>query len=172
MKYHLLHLQPHRLLQDQVALSRRHGTRGVHLRTAALGEDAGELGKIGLGLGLGLWLERQRGSVTQLITEWYTDGPIPLQVYYYKSPRHGKHYVLSFPFCFDRKDARKEEVYYFAYCFPYTYSYLQRFLFALESKQLPFLQRDCLCRSLQERRLDLLTISSPAYLILKYGSSG
>ena len=54
-------------------------------------------------------------------------------VYYYKSPRHGKHYVLSFPFCFDRKDARKEEVYYFAYCFPYTYSYLQRFLHSLDA---------------------------------------
>ena len=61
---------------------------------------------------------------------------------------------------------RADETYYFAYCFPYTYSYLQRFLFALESKQLPFLQRDCLCRSLQERRLDLLTISSPANLKL------
>ena len=98
--------------------------------------------RLGLGLGLGLWLERQRGSVTQLITEWYTDGPSPLQVYYYKSPRHGKHYVLSFPFCFDRKDARKEEVYYFAYCFPYTYSYLQRFLHSLDNAQL---QRRRMC---------------------------
>ena len=61
---------------------------------------------------------------------------------------------------------RADETYYFAYCFPYTYSYLQRFLFALESKQLPFLHRDCLCRSLQERRLDLLTISSPDNLRL------
>jgi hypothetical protein len=29
-------------------------------------------------------------------------------VYYYRSPRHGKHYVLSFPFCFDRKAAPNE----------------------------------------------------------------
>jgi len=122
--------------------------------------------RLGLGLGLGLWLERQRGSVTQLITKWYTDGPSPLQVYYYKSPRHGKHYVLSFPFCFDRKDARKEEVYYFAYCFPYTYSYLQRFLHSLDAAQLPCYRRECLCRTVQHRRLDLVTISSPANLAL------
>ena len=87
-------------------------------------------------------------------------------VYYYKSPRHGKHYVLSFPFCFDRKDARKEEVYYFAYCFPYTYSYLQRFLHSLDAAQLPCYRRECLCRTVQHRRLDLVTISSPANLAL------
>ena len=87
-------------------------------------------------------------------------------VYYYKSPRHGKHYVLSFPFCFDRKDARKEEVYYFAYCFPYTYSYLQRFLHSLDAAQLPWYRRECLCRTVQHRRLDLVTISSPANLAL------
>ena len=49
-------------------------------------------------------------------------------VYYYRSARHNKQYVLSFPFCFERAD----EVYYFAYCFPYTYSYLQRFLQTLD----------------------------------------
>ena len=55
--------------------------------------------------------------------------------YYYRSPRHGRHYVLSFPFCFERK-ASESEVYYFAYCFPYTYSYLQRFLHSLDNAQL------------------------------------
>ena len=30
-------------------------------------------------------------------------------VYYYRSPRHDRHYVLSFPFCF----ARADETYYF-----------------------------------------------------------
>lgn len=84
----------------------------------------------------------------------------PTSVYYYRSPRHDKAYVLSFPFCFERAD----ETYYFAYCWPYTYSYLQRFLFALEGKGLPFFQRECLCRSIQERRLDMLTVSSPANL--------
>jgi hypothetical protein len=83
-------------------------------------------------------------------------------VYYYRSPRHDRQYVVSFPFCFERA----EETYYFAYCFPYTYSYLQRFLAAIEGKNFPFLVRECLTRSLQERRLDLLTISSPANLAL------
>ena len=86
----------------------------------------------------------------------------PTAAYYYRSPRHDRQYVLSFPFCFERAD----ETYYFAYCFPYTYSYLQRFLFALEGRALPHLVRDCLCRSLQERRLELLTVSSPANLRL------
>ena len=53
-------------------------------------------------------------------------------VYFYRSPRHGRQYVLSFPFCFERAN----EVYYFAYCFPYTYSYLQRFLHSLDNAQL------------------------------------
>ena len=83
-------------------------------------------------------------------------------VYYYRSARHNKQYVLSFPFCFERAD----EVYYFAYCFPYTYSYLQQVLFTLEQKALPYVRRECLARSLQARRLDLLTISSPANLKL------
>ena len=86
----------------------------------------------------------------------------PNSVYYYRSPRHDRQYVLSFPFCFERAD----ETYYFALSFPYTYSYLQRFLFALEAKALPFLHRETLCRTLQERRCDLLTISSPANLRL------
>ena len=89
-------------------------------------------------------------------------------VYYYRSPRHDRNYVLSFPFHFERAD----ETYYFAYCFPYTYSYLQRFLFALESKALPYMQRETLCRSLQERKLDLLTISSPANLRLDAQARG
>ena len=83
-------------------------------------------------------------------------------IYYYRSPRHERQYVLSFPFCFERAD----ETYFFAYCFPYTYSYLQRFLFALESKALPHFHRELLCRTLQERRCDLVTISSPANLKL------
>ena len=35
-------------------------------------------------------------------------------VYYYRSPRHDRQYVLSFPFCFEKPD----ETYYFAYSYP------------------------------------------------------
>lgn len=69
----------------------------------------------------------------------------PAAAYYYRSPRHDHQYVLSFPFCFERAD----ETYYFAYCFPYTYSYLQRFLCMLDSRAMPCLVRSCLCRTLQ-----------------------
>lgn len=40
------------------------------------------------------------------------------QVYYYKSPRHKKNYILSFLFTFDRED----DTYFFAYSYPYTYA--------------------------------------------------
>lgn len=83
-------------------------------------------------------------------------------VYFYRSPRHGRQYVLSFPFCFERAN----EVYYFAYCFPYTYSYLQRFLHSLDERQLPCYRRECLGRTVQQRKLDLITISSPENLEL------
>lgn len=48
----------------------------------------------------------------------------------------------------------------------YTYSYLQRYLHSLEARQLDCVRRECLCRSVQERRLDCLTISSPVNLAL------
>ena len=86
----------------------------------------------------------------------------PKSVYYYRSPRHDRQYVLSFPFCFERAD----ETYFFAYCFPYTFSYLQRFLYALENRGMPYFRRETLCRTLQERKCDLLAISSPANLRL------
>ncbi|KAF4533156.1 hypothetical protein B566_EDAN001698 [Ephemera danica] len=42
-------------------------------------------------------------------------------VYYYRSPEHHNHYVLSFAFGFDRE----EDVYQFALSFPYSYSRYQ-----------------------------------------------
>lgn len=52
------------------------------------------------------------------------------EVFYYKSVIHQNHYVLSFAFGFDKED----EVYQFALTFPYSYSKLQAYLNALESK--------------------------------------
>uniref|UniRef100_A0A674DD35 BEN domain containing 5 n=1 Tax=Salmo trutta TaxID=8032 RepID=A0A674DD35_SALTR len=78
-------------------------------------------------------------------------------VYYYRCPDHRRNYVMSFAFCFDRE----EDVYQFAYCYPYTYTRLQHYLESLERRNLDYLQREQLGLSVQQRRLDLLTITSP-----------
>ena len=41
-------------------------------------------------------------------------------MYYYRSPEHSNHYVLSMAFAFDLDEPG--EKYYFALCFPYSYS--------------------------------------------------
>ncbi|KAJ9452879.1 Cytosolic carboxypeptidase 6 [Diplonema papillatum] len=79
------------------------------------------------------------------------------RTFYYKSPRFKKNYVLSFAFCFDKED----DTYYFAYCFPYTFTYLQRFLSLVDAQGFDFYQRELLCRTVQQRRVDLLTITNP-----------
>ena len=79
-------------------------------------------------------------------------------VFYYKKQLSKKSYVLSWLFEFDRPD----ETFYFAYCFPYTYTRLQKYLCAIERRSLPFFKRELLCRTIQHRRLDLLTITSGA----------
>uniref|UniRef100_A0A4W5PA53 AGBL carboxypeptidase 4 n=1 Tax=Hucho hucho TaxID=62062 RepID=A0A4W5PA53_9TELE len=84
-------------------------------------------------------------------------------VYYYRCPDHRRNYVMSFAFCFDRED----DVYQFAYCYPYTYTRLQHYLDSLERRNLDYLQREQLGLSVQQRRLDLLTITSPAESIWK-----
>lgn len=61
-------------------------------------------------------------------------------MYYYRCPDHRRNYVMSFAFCFDRED----DVYQFAYCYPYTYSRLQHYLASLERRNLPYLQRELL----------------------------
>lgn len=65
-------------------------------------------------------------------------------VYYYRSPEHRGHYVLSFTFAFDRE----EEMYHFALCRPYSYSRCQAHLDQLERKGFPHLRREALGVSL------------------------
>ena len=52
-------------------------------------------------------------------------------VFYYRSPIHQNHYVLSFAFNFDKED----DVYQFALAPPYSYSRLQAYLNVIESRQ-------------------------------------
>ncbi|XP_066450865.1 cytosolic carboxypeptidase 6 [Eleutherodactylus coqui] len=82
-------------------------------------------------------------------------------VYYYRCPDHRKNYVMSFAFCFDRDD----DVYQFAYCYPYTYTRLQHYLEYLDRLNLDYVHRELLGLSVQQRRLDLLTITSPVNLV-------
>lgn len=83
-------------------------------------------------------------------------------VYYYRCPDHRKNYVMSFAFCFDRAD--EGEVYHFAYSYPYTYSRLQNYLEKIEKKQFNFFKKETLVLTVQQRHLDLLTITSPENL--------
>lgn len=59
-------------------------------------------------------------------------------MYYYRCPDHRRNYVMSFAFCFDREN----DIYQFAYCYPYTYSRLQHYLASLERRNLPYLRRE------------------------------
>jgi len=79
--------------------------------------------------------------------------------FYYRSPKHDRNYVLSFVHEFEQ--GHGGEVYYFAYSYPYTYTDLQKYLHRLERLEMPFLQRKLLCRTIQNRRMDILTITNP-----------
>lgn len=81
------------------------------------------------------------------------------QACYYRSAKTKK-YALSFGFLFDR-----EEEYFFAYSFPYTYTHLRRFLWAIQL--LPDVKIETLCRTLMGRRLDLVSIGyGPRFIFI------
>uniref|UniRef100_A0A671DVQ0 AGBL carboxypeptidase 4 n=1 Tax=Rhinolophus ferrumequinum TaxID=59479 RepID=A0A671DVQ0_RHIFE len=82
----------------------------------------------------------------------------PKNVYYYRCPDHKKNYVMSFAFCFDKE----EDTYQFAYCYPYTYTRFQHYLDNLQKRNMDYFFREQLGLSVQQRQLDLLTITSPA----------
>lgn len=81
-------------------------------------------------------------------------------VYYYRCPDHRKNYVMSFAFCFDRED----DIYQFAYCYPYTYTRFQHYLDSLRKRNMDYFFQEQLGQSVQQRQLDLLTITSPENL--------
>ncbi|XP_044884003.1 cytosolic carboxypeptidase 6 isoform X4 [Mauremys mutica] len=84
----------------------------------------------------------------------------PKNVYYYRCPDHRKNYVMSFAFCFDRED----DIFQFAYCYPYTYTRLRHYLDNLQRRNMDYFYRELLGLSVQQRQLDLLTITNPVNL--------
>ncbi|CAD6204805.1 GSCOCG00002990001-RA-CDS [Cotesia congregata] len=79
------------------------------------------------------------------------------QVYYYKSPQHQNHHVLTFAFNFDRED----DVYQFSLSYPYSYS---RYLGHLDNlcTKCSSVKRETLASSIQKRKVELVTIGSNA----------
>lgn len=67
----------------------------------------------------------------------------PKNVYYYRCPDHRKNYVMSFAFCFDRE----EDIYQFAYCYPYTYTRFQHYLDSLQKRNMDYFFREKLGQS-------------------------
>lgn len=61
--------------------------------------------------------------------------------------------VLSIVYTFDTKEAH-----WFSYSYPFGYTMQQHLLDALERRRLPYVKRELLCRTLQNRRCDVLTI--------------
>ncbi|CAD7684312.1 unnamed protein product [Nyctereutes procyonoides] len=69
----------------------------------------------------------------------------PKNVYYYRCPDHRKNYVMSFAFCFDRE----EDIYQFAYCYPYTYTRFQHYLDGLQKRNMDYFFREQLGQSVR-----------------------
>ena len=67
----------------------------------------------------------------------------PKNVFYYRCPEHKKNYVMSCVFCFDVED----DVYQFAYAFPYSYTKLQNYLQILDNRSLDYYERELLAMS-------------------------
>jgi hypothetical protein len=76
-----------------------------------------------------------------------------------KQPKPGS-YVLTFTHTF----GYKEDLCYFAYCLPYTYTDLQRYLLKIDnnSSRSKYVRRTELCRTLAGNVCDLLTITAPS----------
>ena len=81
-------------------------------------------------------------------------------IYYYASKPHADRFILSFMHVF-----QNAEKCYFAYCIPYSYSKLQKFLQGIERRNLACFKRDCLTLSVQRRKVDLLTITDISNLL-------
>eukprot|EP00899_Mesostigma_viride_P021084 jgi/Mesvir1/28978/Mv17751-RA.1 len=81
----------------------------------------------------------------------------PKNVWYYKNSAFTRGYILSFFFTFDNPD----DVYSFAYSFPFTYSMLQQILYSIDHRNFPYVRREVLGWTTQRRSIDCITITHP-----------
>jgi hypothetical protein len=79
----------------------------------------------------------------------------PHNVFYYSSPLHKDHFVLSFAFCFDRED----EIYHFALTQPYSLSRHEMYVKNLLAKNLDYVDVDVMAHTVQGRPLHLITVT-------------
>ena len=81
-------------------------------------------------------------------------------VFYYKSPLHHDHSVLSFAFSFDREDER----YSFALAQPYSLARYNEHVKSILDKNLPYVSIDTIAHTIQQRPCQMLTITNPRTL--------
>jgi murein tripeptide amidase MpaA len=81
-------------------------------------------------------------------------------VFYYKSPLHHDHSVLSFAFSFDREDER----YSFALAQPYSLARYNEHVKYILNKNLAYVSVDTIATTIQQRPCQMLTITNPCNL--------
>ena len=77
-----------------------------------------------------------------------------------KKPTVATNYTLAFTHIFERND----DVCYFAFCHPYTYTDLQNYLYRLQvdSRRKKHMRKSVLCKTIAGNNCDLLTITAPS----------
>ena len=63
--------------------------------------------------------------------------------FYYQSQEHNDNFIVSFVYTFENETSVK-----FAYCVPYTYSQLVKWIDDLEKRSLPYFENKILCNSI------------------------
>lgn len=90
-------------------------------------------------------------------------------VFYIRSNKYkAAAFIMSFIFTFDKS----EDEYFFAYSYPFTYTHQQKLLAELEAQSLPFVRRELLCRSVQGRRVDIISLGDIHPLSKSFSPNG
>ncbi|XP_059093753.1 uncharacterized protein LOC131888832 [Tigriopus californicus] len=84
----------------------------------------------------------------------------PQHVFYYKSPLHSDHFVLTFAFSFDLEDER----YSFALAQPYSFSRYNLYVEKILKSGFAFFKVETVAKSIQGRKVEMITITDPRNL--------